>query len=507
MKNLIDEGFEYYEDARNALGLHDKPNFASELLAPVLAPAIAGFNVLGDYWDFPRPLNHNGLPDYHQRVYKPPALTSRGGYKALKTSLNLMKSRILKSRTTKRKHKGGLLSRPNGQQIEALKRFKAGARRGKLRLKARPGGVRQSQPRYTGSSRALRPGQSRGVNQPAARQYTTGLGTRMNIRSKNYGDVVNVPFQLWDDVISSVYPGSSSATNTIVIGSTYAACSAEYVLLPRSQWYTPNPVRVAADPYSMFAIDSWSLEFIPCVNYQNNGEVFWISGTDPAKLLNKGLTFDCTDAKRGVVNGVNVPLSDYQGVFPAGTLGNAADHTAAIKQWSEVHPRQFAPFDKYTVSLSHERGWKRNDLPDRTGAVDPLNWATCSPPEFKLNTAGYVAVYGTMLDSYPTTGANVMRKIGDLFLRVRLRLKGLGPADIYADIPSYTGKLLRDERFIAEFKTKLGISDEKIQGLNYSPDPVKLTRRDFVDPPSPTPSEKSLLGKHFVKERKSASLK
>jgi len=233
---------------------------------------------------------------------------------------------------------------------------------------------------------------------------------------------------------------------------------------------------------------------------------FWIGGRDASELKNKGLTFACTDASRGQANASTIPISDYKGILGAGSYGDATDHTAAIKTWSEVHPTQFAPYDRYSVKLPSAAGWRRNHIPDNTvdtGGGAPLDWNTCSPSEFQLNTAGFLCVYGTMLDSNSYADP-FFRKVGDLFLTARLRLRGLGPIDKNTDIPGlYANKLLKDERFLAEFKAKLGLSDKKMESLTIPQSFSKAHQHDFVEL-SPTTSERYFVGKV---EKKSSSNK
>jgi len=157
------------------------------------------------------------------------------------------------------------------------------------------------------------------------------------------------------------------------------------------------------------------------------------------------------------------------------------DHTAQVKQWSEAKPKQFAPFDEYTILLASDKGWKRNHSMDGTGDVTPPDWSTASPAEFKLSTAGFLAVYGEMTDGKTYSDDNVVRKIGDLYLRARLRMRGIGTVDTTQDIVTFSNKLLKDERFLAEFKHKLGIDEKKIDGLRLSEEHVQMSRRDFVD--------------------------
>jgi len=278
VKDVVDSWYWVRDD------LDAKNNFASELVS---VPVALGAGLFGQFGtDSPSNyrrrervngmyLGDNGwkqIPKFHSEDYSS-AVTSRDEFNNILSKMKRFNNK--KAAVRGRRRKFGGLTRPNGQQRAALARFKARAKLNKQRLKARPGSYKQPFPRNTGNRGNIQTGSVRGIDQPVDRKYQVGLGTRLNISTKSGGDVANVPFKLWDDVVSAFYPlGGANPANFIVLGSVATSCGAEYIVAPIMRWYTPDVIRQAVNNYSWFAIDSFSLSFVPCVNYQNNGEVF-----------------------------------------------------------------------------------------------------------------------------------------------------------------------------------------------------------------------------------------
>jgi hypothetical protein len=304
-----------------------------------------------------------------------------------------------------------------------------------------------------GPSMPNRPGQSRTSIIPYRTATSFQLGARIRQFSKT-PNLTEVPIDIFDDVVSAIYPNSGSSVNVMAIGSSVADACNDYIITPKSKFYTPTLFRNTCISWDSFEVVNWSIEFKPTLGTTHSGEVIIASTFDPSLLVNMGMVFTCSGTTNnprtsfhftdGSVVSLDTIISDYMGnVSNSQVWGSGANKYDQIRNWTSGNAQLTQPFIAWKHHLKQPAGnrWKRNyldqnlfvagwDGKQQNTGDGPFNYfqAANAPADARLQVAGGFYIWGTLADNYQPTADNEVRKVGDLQLKAKIRYRGMSAA-------------------------------------------------------------------------------
>lgn len=470
------------------------------------------YNAVAPAWDklvdYAVPLFENlpGMPPKRvKHSTKPSAITTSGGFK---TNMPTRRSKTTGRKPVNGKKKQRRIAAQNNRKAA---RFRASVRAMNERKRARSRSMRAMRGRSQ-SRMPRRPGGSTTTTIPLQTDTTFRLGARVS-QFQRGPDFVDVPIACFDDIVNALYPTADNSNNFMVIGSDVKSCCTEYVISPRSPFYSPKNLRNTSLSWLDYRMSSWSLHFSPIFDKTKSGEIIVASIDDPTLLNNMGLIFQVSDNEvtnprwqyvpwNGTTTAaVQTVISDYNGFTTDGVWGDQKSHYDAIRNWTGSHGFLKQPFDKWDYKAIISRGWKRNVTADYLFSAEPATFgeppfingqgplsfeaAQAQPANSKRCIAGITCIWGTMADGYVPGFNYTFRKVGDLQLRCRVQYKNMAAGD-FGDITnsSETGlawapigfreKLAHDPQFIKEIADGL----ERLRVPSPVPSDRKVKVRD-----------------------------
>jgi len=150
-----------------------------------------------------------------------------------------------------------------------------------------------------------------------------------------------------------------------------------------------------------------------------------------------------------------VDINNVYGGIVSGVYGGNFPTVAPIKQWSEARPKQYTPMERFVVSMSSDKRWKRNAVPasanySSTGSVLAWDFSQIQETESVLCSSGTACLFGDMTDGFTSATADFARKIGDVYLDAVVEFKGLGTPDARTDSTFAMARLKRDFQYFCQ---------------------------------------------------------
>lgn len=393
-------------------------DFAGRAMGEILAPALGGVNYLTGasiYRDVPK-------LKYRSRSSAANHVNEREINRRLKSRTLMFRGRGRGGRRAKMAQRPAKKRLPakTRRLIAIANREKLIASRGKL-----PSGMRKKAIKQNTKDKGMAFGGTRTVI-PTTVGYGGTTGMNVSGKMRSGGNVMELPFRVWDDTLSAFYEAKDSTYNFIVQGSSTTNCCSEYVCAPWNDFYNPNLLKDIGKGYGKWRLKRFRLSFKPTLTYNNGGEILFASIDNIAEVQNRGLTFVTPSPSARIAAGHEIVISDIYG--GASTYwGTGFDLSYKVKQWTGAKVYQKAPYLPHVQELQPSKGWRRNCPP--AGFVNSdqqVYYDTVDTADALTTTAGMMMIWGHMSDDYKSPAANTFRKVGDLYLDAIYEFKDLG---------------------------------------------------------------------------------